>query len=69
MTTPSHQASSTLAQDGRSGDSRGGVAVRRILVAMLLAVVVYGGFAVWRGLGKMATAQAIRRTALALLAD
>jgi uncharacterized protein (TIRG00374 family) len=27
--------------------------VRRVLVAMLLAVVVYGGFAVWRGLGKM----------------
>jgi uncharacterized protein (TIRG00374 family) len=32
---------------------RGAVAVRRVLVAMLLAVVVYGGFAVWRGLGKM----------------
>jgi glycosyltransferase 2 family protein len=32
---------------------KGGVAVRRILVAMLLAVVVYGGFAVWRGVGKM----------------
>ncbi len=29
------------------------LALRRILVAMLLAVVVYGGFAVWRGLGKM----------------
>ncbi len=28
-------------------------ALRRILFAMLLAVVVYGGFAVWRGLGKM----------------
>src|SRR5579871_5144018 len=27
--------------------------VRRVLFAMLLAVVVYGGFAVWRGLGKM----------------
>jgi len=27
--------------------------VRRILGAMLLAVVVYGGFAVWQGLGKM----------------
>ncbi len=27
--------------------------LRRILYAMLLAVVVYGGFAVWRGLGKM----------------
>ncbi|MGH7298154.1 MAG: lysylphosphatidylglycerol synthase transmembrane domain-containing protein, partial [Polyangiaceae bacterium] len=33
--------------------SRGGLAVRRVLLAMLLAVVVYGGFAVWRGLGKM----------------
>jgi uncharacterized protein (TIRG00374 family) len=32
---------------------RGGVAIRRVLYAMLLAVVVYGGFAVWRGLGKM----------------
>jgi uncharacterized protein (TIRG00374 family) len=30
-----------------------GVALRRLLVAMLLAVAVYGGFAVWRGLGKM----------------
>jgi uncharacterized protein (TIRG00374 family) len=30
-----------------------GAAVRRVLVAMLLAVAVYGGFAVWRGLGKM----------------
>ena len=30
-----------------------GLAVRRILVAMLLGVAVYGGFAVWRGLGKM----------------
>jgi glycosyltransferase 2 family protein len=29
------------------------VAIRRVLVAMLLAVAVYGGFAVWRGLGKM----------------
>ncbi len=28
-------------------------AIRRVLVAMLLAVAVYGGFAVWRGLGKM----------------
>jgi uncharacterized protein (TIRG00374 family) len=27
--------------------------VRRLLVAMLFAVAVYGGFAVWRGLGKM----------------
>ncbi len=27
--------------------------VRRVLLAMLLAVAVYGGFAVWRGLGKM----------------
>jgi uncharacterized membrane protein YbhN (UPF0104 family) len=27
--------------------------VRRVLVAMLLAVVVYGGFAVWQGLGKL----------------
>jgi uncharacterized protein (TIRG00374 family) len=27
--------------------------VRRLLAAMLFAVVVYGGFAVWRGVGKM----------------
>ncbi|MDP9002205.1 MAG: flippase-like domain-containing protein, partial [Myxococcota bacterium] len=27
--------------------------VRRVLVAMLLAVVVYGGFALWQGVGKM----------------
>lgn len=32
---------------------RSGVALRRVLMAMLLAVVVYGGFAVWRGVGKM----------------
>ncbi|HZU84449.1 MAG TPA: lysylphosphatidylglycerol synthase transmembrane domain-containing protein [Polyangiaceae bacterium] len=30
------------------------VAVRRFLVAMLFAVVVYGGFAVWTGFGRMA---------------
>lgn len=28
-------------------------ALRRVLFAMLLAVVVYGGFAVWRGVGTM----------------
>jgi uncharacterized protein (TIRG00374 family) len=27
--------------------------LRRLIAAMLLAVVVYGGFAVWRGVGKM----------------
>ncbi len=32
---------------------RGSTLVRRLLAAMLLAVFVYGGFAVWRGLGKM----------------
>jgi glycosyltransferase 2 family protein len=32
---------------------RSRVALRRVLFAMLLAVVVYGGFAVWQGLGKM----------------
>src|SRR3982074_575207 len=31
----------------------GPVGLRRILFAMLLAVVVYGGFALWQGLGKM----------------
>jgi uncharacterized protein (TIRG00374 family) len=29
------------------------VGVRRVLYAMLLGVVVYGGFAVWRGLGSL----------------
>jgi uncharacterized protein (TIRG00374 family) len=29
------------------------VAMRRVLLAMLLGVLVYGGFAVWQGLGKM----------------
>src|SRR5579863_9934028 len=32
---------------------RGPLALRRVLLAMLFAVLVYGGFAVWRGLGKM----------------
>jgi uncharacterized protein (TIRG00374 family) len=32
---------------------RRGLAARRVLVAMFLAVVVYGGFAVWSGVGKM----------------
>jgi uncharacterized protein (TIRG00374 family) len=41
------------ASDGAAPAARGSLAVRRVLVAMLLAVVVYGGFAVWRGLGKM----------------
>jgi uncharacterized protein (TIRG00374 family) len=36
-----------------SGARRGAVALRRVMVAMLLAVVVYGGFAVWRGLDKL----------------
>lgn len=30
-----------------------GTAVRRVLFAMFFAVVVYGGFAIWSGLGKM----------------
>jgi uncharacterized membrane protein YbhN (UPF0104 family) len=37
----------------RVSASRGSVLVRRVLVVMLLGVVLYGGFAVWRGLGKM----------------
>jgi uncharacterized protein (TIRG00374 family) len=32
---------------------RGAIAMRRVLFAMFLAVAVYGGFAIWRGLGKM----------------
>ncbi len=31
----------------------GAAAVRKLLFAMFLGVAVYGGFAVWRGLGKM----------------
>ncbi|MGO9833041.1 MAG: lysylphosphatidylglycerol synthase transmembrane domain-containing protein [Polyangiaceae bacterium] len=31
----------------------GPITLRRALLAMLLAVLVYGGFAVWRGVGKM----------------
>ncbi len=37
---------------------RGAVAIRRVLVAMLLGVVVYGGFAVWRGLDQIGGALA-----------
>jgi uncharacterized protein (TIRG00374 family) len=37
-----------------SARPRGGAAtLRRVIAAMLLAVLVYGGFAVWRGVGKM----------------
>jgi glycosyltransferase 2 family protein len=32
---------------------RASTLLRRVMMAMLLAVVVYGGFAVWRGLGKL----------------
>ena len=32
---------------------RGATLVRRVLLAMLLGVALYGGFAVWRGLGAM----------------
>lgn len=32
---------------------RGSTLLRRVMMAMLLAVVLYGGFAVWRGLGKL----------------
>jgi glycosyltransferase 2 family protein len=32
---------------------RGTTAIRRVMIAMLLGVVVYGGFAVWRGLDKL----------------
>jgi uncharacterized protein (TIRG00374 family) len=42
-----------MSAPARPPAARGGVAIRRVLVAMLLAVAVYGGFAVWRGLGKM----------------
>lgn len=38
---------------------RGAVALRRALVAMLLGVVVYGGFAVWRGLDRLGSALAV----------
>jgi glycosyltransferase 2 family protein len=37
----------------KTPERRGSVLVRRVLVVMLLGVVLYGGFAVWRGLGKM----------------
>lgn len=36
----------------------GAVAIRRVLFAMLLGVAVYGGFAVWSGLGKIGDALA-----------
>jgi len=45
--------STPLSREASPATGRGAVAVRRVLVAMLLAVVVYGGFAVWRGVGKM----------------
>jgi len=32
---------------------RGATVIRRVMIAMLLGVAVYGGFAVWRGLGKL----------------
>jgi uncharacterized protein (TIRG00374 family) len=35
------------------GRSRGASAIRRVLFAMLLGVLVYGGYAVYAGLGKM----------------
>lgn len=38
---------------------RGALALRRVLLAMLLGVVVYGGFAVWRGLDKLGGALAL----------
>ena len=37
----------------------GALALRRVLFAMLLGVVVYGGFAVWRGLDKLGGALAL----------
>src|SRR5580692_6696962 len=36
-----------------TGSPRRGSAIRRVLLAMLLGVVVYGGYAVYAGLGKM----------------
>ncbi len=33
--------------------NRGASALRKVLTAMLFAVILYGGFAVWRGIGKM----------------
>jgi uncharacterized protein (TIRG00374 family) len=45
--------SASLAPPPRGATRKGAVAVRRVMVAMLLAVVVYGGFAVWRGLDKL----------------
>ncbi len=39
----------------RTSPRRGALALRRVLLGMLLAVVLYGGFALWRGFGKMGT--------------
>ncbi len=36
-----------------SAGGKGAVAIRRVMMAMLLGVVVYGGFAVYSGLGKL----------------
>jgi glycosyltransferase 2 family protein len=42
----------------RPSPTRSAVALRRVLLAMLLGVGVYGGFAIWSGLGKMGDALA-----------
>jgi uncharacterized membrane protein YbhN (UPF0104 family) len=39
--------------EGRSGGRTSGGWTRRLLGAMLFGVVIYGGFALWQGLGKM----------------
>lgn len=46
-------AGSSGADVGARTSRKGASAIRRVLVAMLFAVAVYGGFAVWSGLGKM----------------
>ena len=44
---------STSSDGGTRVTGSGSVILRRVLLGMLLAVVVYGGFALWRGFDKM----------------
>jgi hypothetical protein len=60
-TSETNEANGSDSMSGASPSParRGAVALRRVLVAMLLGVVVYGGFAVWRGLDRLGGALAI----------
>jgi uncharacterized protein (TIRG00374 family) len=53
MSPPGLEGAPVTSVDAARTPRPGALALRRVLIGMLFAVVVYGGFAMWRGLGRM----------------